>query len=66
MRAHRGAGSVLAASLLDDPALASAIWVIEPIAPPATAAVRADVVAVQAVGAVAANTSLPGVSTPSP
>jgi hypothetical protein len=33
MRAHRGAGSQLAATLLEDPDLASSIWVVEPIAP---------------------------------
>ena len=38
MRAHRGAGSVLAANLLEDPGLASSIWLVEPIAPPVASA----------------------------
>ncbi len=31
LRAHRGAGSVLAGSLLEEPALASCVWIVEPI-----------------------------------
>ena len=34
MRAHRGAGSVSAAALLEDPNVAASVWVVEPIAPP--------------------------------
>jgi glutamate synthase domain-containing protein 3 len=33
LRAHRGAGSVLAASLLEDPHLTASIWVVEPVFP---------------------------------
>jgi glutamate synthase (NADPH/NADH) large chain len=37
MRAQRGAGSVLAGALLEDPHLASSIWLVEPLAPPVAA-----------------------------
>jgi glutamate synthase domain-containing protein 3 len=65
MRAHRGAGSVLAAALLEDPHLASSVWLVEPVAPPSPAEVVAVVMSVPALGAMGVEPSPPGVSAPS-
>ena len=65
MRAQRGAGSVLAGALLEDPHLASSIWIVEPIAPPVAATAPSAPELVSTVGGVSIEPSQPGVSTPS-
>ena len=65
LEAHRDAGSGLAARLLEDADLAAAVWVVEPIAPPAApAAVSTREPAAATLAAIPIERPQPGVSAP--